>query len=228
MLAVETRLAGIDYRSRTEAEWAAMLTAHRIRFDYEPILFRFGFVAPSDWSFSKNYIPDFWLPDLRLWLEVKPHLPNLIEYRKAALLAECTGSGVLVTTGGPGFDELLFVKDLRRAERVSTIGAAPLGQAPLKLDVDILTNTPFFGRSLRPFSEGIVDCIDASNDALIESMGWAKDRRKRVLFLAPGTDHRRECFCDETQPTYCPRCSGALRALLTDESYANLLTVGIT
>ena len=147
MLAVQTRLAGIDYRSRTEAEWAAMLAAHKVRFDYEPINFRFSFVAPNDWGgYSSHYIPDFWLPDLGLWLEVKPHRPNLIEYRKAALLAECTGSGVLITTGGPGFDELVLVKDLRRVESVSTIAAPPLDQAPLKLNVAILTDAQFFGR----------------------------------------------------------------------------------
>jgi hypothetical protein len=114
--------------------------------------------------FAVNYIPDFWLPDHKLWLEVA-HRPNQIEYRKAALLAECTGCGVLVTTRGPGIDELLYVKNARAFESVSTIGAAPLDQAPLKLDADVLANTQFFPKALRPLGEGITDTILSGVDA---------------------------------------------------------------
>ena len=225
MLASETRLAGIDYRSRTEAEWASIMAAHNVRFEYESRLFRFSFVAPANWWYAVSYIPDFWLPDHKLWLEVKPHRPNLIEYRKAALLAECTGCGVLVTTGGPGIDELLYVKDARKIESVSTIGAAPMEQAPLKLDVDVLTNTRLFTKALRPLTEGIHDTILAGVDAIHESMGWPAEQKKRALFLPPGADPSAECFCDETQATYCPHCSGAMRVLLTEENWKRLQSI---
>ncbi len=227
MLAVETRFAGTAYRSRTEAEWAAMLMAHGVRFDYEPINFRFSFVAPSDWGHSLHYIPDFWLRDLKLWLEVKPHRPNLIEYRKAALLAECSGSGVLVTTGGPGTDELVFVKSLHQVESVSTTGAAPLPQGPLKLDLATLTNSRFFGRPFQPFTAALGDCIDACNDAYREFFGMADAgaNRKRVIFLPPDADPSAACFDDPTQQTYCRGCSG-VRALLTDESFGRLQSLG--
>ena len=62
MLAVPTRHYGIQYRSRTEAEWAAVLQAHTIEHQYEPITFLFDLVAPAYWRFTAGYLPDFWLP----------------------------------------------------------------------------------------------------------------------------------------------------------------------
>ena len=220
MRPIQTRLGGLDYRSRTEAEWAEVLRAHKIAFDYEPVKFDFRLVAPSDWG-PLVYIPDFWLPDLKLWLEVKPHLPNLQEYRKAALLAECTGCGVLVTAGGTGNHEMLFVKNARLApQMVSTIGVPPYEQAPLKLDIEVLTNTTFLHKDLRPFAEAMIDMIQGATDAY----GGAKERRRRVLFLPADADPHADCYCD---PAYlrsipCRSCSGPMRSLLTEESGANL------
>ena len=126
---------------------------------------------------------------------------------------------MLAYRGGVGADVLGAI------ENVSTIGAAPLSQAPLKLDVDVLANTRFFGRALNPLTEGIVDTIDAMNDAYSEFFGMPDEKQKRVLFLPPSSDPSAECFCDETQPTYCPHCSGAMRVLLTDESWSELQSI---
>jgi hypothetical protein len=51
------------FRSQLERDWAATLDALWIVWDYEPerVTLRDG----------RGYIPDFWLPDLRTWLEVK-------------------------------------------------------------------------------------------------------------------------------------------------------------
>jgi len=137
MLAIPTHYNGIVYRSRTEAQWAFVLDEHGIAYRYEPITFFFDLVAPEHWRFAAGYLPDFWLPAHRLWLEIKPHAPNAIEYEKAALLAECTGSGVLIATGGPTQSEaVLLVTALDASVIVSTLpdGSHPAqtGHRPLE------------------------------------------------------------------------------------------------
>lgn len=60
--AIETRYAGCRFRSRLEARWAVFFDALNVRWDYEPE----GFVLGTE-----LYLPDFWLPDIKLWVEVK-------------------------------------------------------------------------------------------------------------------------------------------------------------
>ena len=58
----------IVFRSRLEADWANTLDQLRIRWSYEPELF----TLPN----GAQYLPDFYLPELSTWLEVKgPALP---------------------------------------------------------------------------------------------------------------------------------------------------------
>lgn len=59
-----TTYEGIQYRSRSEAKWALILTELGVSFGYEPETFALA---------SGEYRPDFWLPDLDCYLEVKPH-----------------------------------------------------------------------------------------------------------------------------------------------------------
>lgn len=61
--AIETRYAGSRFRSRLEARWAVFFDALEIRWLYEPEGYRL-----SDGS---CYLPDFYLPDLGTWVEVK-------------------------------------------------------------------------------------------------------------------------------------------------------------
>lgn len=73
--AVPSWYAGITFRSKLEADWAATLDWWRIRWEYEPETI----VLPS----GATYIPDFWLPDHGIWLEVKgtgvPRIEKAIE-----------------------------------------------------------------------------------------------------------------------------------------------------
>jgi hypothetical protein len=223
MLAVSTRYYGVQYRSRTEAEWAAALKAHEIECQYEPRVFLFGLVAPPHWQYADAYLPDFWLPAHRLWLEVKPHAPNLIEYRKAALLAECTGSGVLIATGGPNIsDAMILVKDHETREIVSTLANGSYKQGPLKLDIDHLSEAQDVHTPARNFNEGLIDAIQTSCDAFcaLPPVLPAKPRPKRVLYLLPGADHGTECF--HGQGRFCHYCRDTIRTFVTDESAARL------
>lgn len=60
--AIETRYAGCRFRSRLEARWAVLFDHLGIRWEYEPQ----GYVIDG-----RPYLPDFWLPGLHTWVEVK-------------------------------------------------------------------------------------------------------------------------------------------------------------
>jgi hypothetical protein len=60
--AIPTKYDGIEYRSRTEARWAVFFNYLKIGFDYE----REGYQTSKGW-----YVPDFWLPEEKCWIEIK-------------------------------------------------------------------------------------------------------------------------------------------------------------
>lgn len=61
--AIETSYAGCRFRSRLEARWAVFFDTLGVRWLYE----HEGFELPSG-----RYLPDFWLPDFKMFVEVKP------------------------------------------------------------------------------------------------------------------------------------------------------------
>lgn len=63
---IPTEYRGVTYRSRLEARWAVFFDQLRIEHAYEYE----GFQLESGW-----YLPDFWLPELNTWLEIKPSEP---------------------------------------------------------------------------------------------------------------------------------------------------------
>lgn len=89
---IETVAYGRRFRSRTEARWAVAFTSNRIEWEYELE----GFALPSG-----AYLPDFWLPQVRMWAEVKADQFSLIELHKAHDLANATGFPVLLLAGQP-------------------------------------------------------------------------------------------------------------------------------
>lgn len=68
--AIETIYRGYRFRSRLEARWAVFFDAVGLRFEYE----KEGFILDD----GTKYLPDFWLPSLKLWVEIKNEL-TLIE-----------------------------------------------------------------------------------------------------------------------------------------------------
>ncbi len=76
-VAIATSYQGETFRSRLEAEWAFNLDAARIVWCYEPE----GFTLPS----GARYLPDFWLPEINAWLEIKgPGVAGLEKTREFA------------------------------------------------------------------------------------------------------------------------------------------------
>ena len=66
-----------------------------IDFDYEPEAFVL--------SNGVRYLPDFWIPQIRMFAEVKPAAPTDKEFQKAILLSHGTGHSVLFLDGPPDF-----------------------------------------------------------------------------------------------------------------------------
>lgn len=93
--AIPTTYAGTTFRSRLEARWATLLNSHGITWQYEPETI----TLPS----GTVYIPDFWLPELGTWIEVKgdgvPRIEKAIEFGQARA-CHCDGTCTCAWPGG--------------------------------------------------------------------------------------------------------------------------------
>jgi len=67
---IETVYNGYRFRSRNEARWAVFFDTVALPYEYETE----GFVLND----HTRYLPDFWLPSLKLWVEIKPDEDNLV------------------------------------------------------------------------------------------------------------------------------------------------------
>lgn len=91
--AIPTEYNGVTYRSRLEARWAVFFDALELRFIHE----REGFQLRSAW-----YVPDFWLPKLSTWIEIKPYRPSDPERMLCEELCESTEQRVACFYADPG------------------------------------------------------------------------------------------------------------------------------
>lgn len=89
---IETKYKGYRFRSRLEARWAVYFDSLRIDWEYE----KEGFHLPSG-----MYLPDFWLPQVSMWAEVKHGEFSLQENRLCQELSAATGMRVLKLDGTP-------------------------------------------------------------------------------------------------------------------------------
>jgi hypothetical protein len=78
--AIETRYKGYRFRSRLEARWAVFWDEMCIGYEYEKEGFDLGDLG--------YYLPDFWIPAQRAWVEIKGQAPTEGELAKCARLAE--------------------------------------------------------------------------------------------------------------------------------------------
>lgn len=95
---IQTEYNGHHFRSRLEARWAVFFDALGIRYDYEAE----GYELDGVW-----YLPDFWLPDIECFVEIKPRQedPDLFVTEEAASLRTIAQKRVLVVFGNPWPDE---------------------------------------------------------------------------------------------------------------------------
>ena len=90
--AIETTYKGYRFRSRLEARWAVFLDSFNEEWQYEVE----GFELPSG-----RYLPDFWLPRLHCWLEIKGVEPTSGETDRCYDLAHATDKPVAMAWGLP-------------------------------------------------------------------------------------------------------------------------------
>lgn len=83
--AIETVYNGYRFRSRLEARWAVFFDSAGIKYEYEPE----GFQTPD----GTMYLPDFYLPELDTYCEVKGERPEAWEEIKKIYST--------ITWGGP-------------------------------------------------------------------------------------------------------------------------------
>jgi len=75
--AIETVYKGYRFRSRIEARWAVFFDTLGIKYEYE----KEGYDLDGLW-----YLPDFWLPELKCWIEIKGEEPTIEECMKCKKL----------------------------------------------------------------------------------------------------------------------------------------------
>lgn len=93
--AIETSYKGYRFRSRLEARWAVFFDSLGVKWEYE----REGYRLPSG-----LYLPDFGLPHVESWVEIKGKEPTDLEKQLACELAEATRSRVFIFDGDlPGY-----------------------------------------------------------------------------------------------------------------------------
>jgi len=93
--AIETSYKGYRFRSRLEARWAVFFDHIGVKWEYEPEGFEF-----KDGS---RYLPDFRLPDVGMWVEVKPTEKLSDDEKQKIDNLVCESEfPVYVTSGAPG------------------------------------------------------------------------------------------------------------------------------
>ena len=79
LMSIKTEYDGYLFRSRLEARWAVFFNNIGLKYEYE----KEGFNLDGLW-----YLPDFFLPDLNIWIEVKGKTPTKKDWNKLEKFAE--------------------------------------------------------------------------------------------------------------------------------------------
>ncbi len=90
--AIDTIYRGRKFRSRLEARWCVFFDWSRTEWEYEPEGYAINGIP---------YLPDFWLPELQIFFEVKGQPPTQEEYEKAEGLRDTTGYATAIFHGLP-------------------------------------------------------------------------------------------------------------------------------
>jgi len=97
--AIETHYDFYRFRSRLEARYAVFFNAMGIQYHYEPEGYHLGKAGP--------YLPDFFLPRVACWVEIKPALPSDEEKDKVQALADAQRQSAYLSVGLPSAHTLL-------------------------------------------------------------------------------------------------------------------------
>ena len=106
--AIETEYNGYRFRSRLEARWAVFFDALDVRYEYEPE----GFELPDG-----RYLPDFYLPEFRTYIEIKPFDHSVVSYvgdgnrweKTCAAFRDETERAIMICYGAPADDSFNYL-----------------------------------------------------------------------------------------------------------------------
>lgn len=90
--AIDTHYKGYLFRSRLEARWAVFFDAMGIEWEYEPEGYNINGIM---------YLPDFYLPSIETFAEVKPHGLSDEEIEKVNALALESGKNCILLIDVP-------------------------------------------------------------------------------------------------------------------------------
>lgn len=100
--AIETRYDGYRFRSRLEARWAVFFNNLGLRYEYE--------LEGYELESGDRYLPDFYLPELAVHLEAKPHKDLSTKELRKILGFGCDGNKpLLLAVGSPAPDALYLI-----------------------------------------------------------------------------------------------------------------------
>lgn len=89
---IETIYKGYKFRSRLEARWAVFFDTLGIPFEYE----KEGFDIDGI-----RYLPDFWMPNQKFWVEIKGEEPTEQDLQKIRALGHYGNAPVALFVGPP-------------------------------------------------------------------------------------------------------------------------------
>ena len=100
MKAIETFYQGRYFRSRLESRWAVWFTEMAVKWDYEIVGYSIGDI---------RYLPDFYLPECDLHIEVKPRIITLAEkVRLDKIKNQWAKAAFGIIQGEPAFGQYEF------------------------------------------------------------------------------------------------------------------------
>lgn len=92
MKVIPTEYNGYRFRSRLEARWAVFMDVLKVPFLYDPDAYEFNGVG---------YLPDFFIPSIGAFLEIKPVKPAKSEQVIYSSLAQFTKQRVFLAHQAP-------------------------------------------------------------------------------------------------------------------------------
>lgn len=112
--AIETRHNGYRFRSRLEARWAVFFEAIKEPYLYESEGFKLRSVISKGEHlepWETWYLPDFFLPRKKMWVEIKPIQPTRDEKIRCEILCLNSRQDVVMLIGDPWLtNEYIFDK----------------------------------------------------------------------------------------------------------------------
>jgi len=90
---IDTNYKGYYFRSRLEARWAVYFDSLGIDYIYEPQ----GFFLDD----GSKYLPDFYLPDFKTFVEVKGDFLDSFDYNRAKRLVKQTNLPLIILDRDP-------------------------------------------------------------------------------------------------------------------------------